>query len=63
LYKLGQIVAWQYIPYPLDSNWPCTVINDHGNERCKQHTIHDSRGPENITTQSRFNEWNEEDVI
>jgi len=97
---LGQIVAWQYIPKPLDSNWPCTVINDHewllwnclliienekspgsiacmrkitasvllkvfinSNKRCKQHTIHDSRGPDNITTQSRSNEWNEESVI
>ena len=29
LYLLGQIVTWQYIPYPLDENWPCTVINDH----------------------------------
>jgi len=26
---LGQIVTWQLNPNLLDSNWPCTVINDN----------------------------------
>ena len=29
LYIVGQIVTWQYIPKPLDHDWPCSVINDH----------------------------------
>jgi len=26
---LGQIVTWQFNPNLLDTNWPCTVINDN----------------------------------
>ena len=29
LFLICPIVTWQYIPKPLDYNWPCTVINDH----------------------------------
>ena len=29
LYLLGQTATWQHSTNPLDSNWPCTVINDH----------------------------------
>jgi len=30
---LSLIVTWQYNPNPLDSNWPCTVINYHDWQR------------------------------